>query len=84
MKLFTKAVQSNGWPSRVHSDMGGENVEMAKAMIMARGLSRSSHIAGSSVHNQCIDRLWRDTFRCVLYIYYSVFCDGRKWAVVSY
>ena len=28
MKLFTKAVQSNGWPARVRSDMGGENVEV--------------------------------------------------------
>ena len=39
MKLFTKAVQSNGWPSRVHSDMGGENVEVARAKIMVRGLN---------------------------------------------
>ena len=78
MKLFTKAVQSNGWPSRVRSDMGGENVEVARAMIMARGLSCSSHIAGSSVINQRIERLWRDTFRCVLHIYYSVFYEMEE------
>ena len=35
MKLFMKAVQINGWPSRVRSDMGGENIEVARAMIMA-------------------------------------------------
>ena len=35
MKLFMKAVQINGWPSRVPSDMGGENIEVARAMIMA-------------------------------------------------
>ena len=57
MKLFTKAVQSNGWPARVCSDMGGENVEVARAMIIARDLSHSSHIAGSGVHNQHIERL---------------------------
>ena len=33
MKLFMKAVQINGWPSRVRSDMGGENIEVARAMI---------------------------------------------------
>ena len=58
--------------------MGGKNVEVASAMIMARDLSRSSHIAGSSVHNQHIERLRRDTFRCVLHIYYSVLYDMEE------
>lgn len=30
-------------------------------------------LTGSSVHNQWIERLWRDTFRCVLSLYYQVF-----------
>ena len=41
-----------GWPSKVRSDKGGENVEVASAMISVRGTGRKSHITGSSVHNQ--------------------------------
>ena len=30
-------------------------------------------ITGSSVHNQRVEHLWRDTYRCVLSVFYQIF-----------
>ena len=73
--LFCEGVMECGWLSRVRSDKGGENIEVAQVMLVVRGTGRQSHITGSSVHNQRIERLWRDTFRCVGHNYYAVFYE---------
>ena len=65
------AVQQYGLPSRVRSDQGRENTEVALHMVHYRG---SSHmLVGSSVHNQRIERLWRDMHRCATSLYYRLF-----------
>lgn len=75
LEQFQRAVAECGWPSRVRSDKGGENVDVAKSMISMRGTGGRSHLTGSSVHNQRIERLWRDTFRCVGQTYYALFYE---------
>ena len=55
MEHFRAAVDQYGVPSRVLSDLGVENVEIARFMITTRGLNRGSIITGSSTHNQCVE-----------------------------
>ena len=56
-ELFRKATEEFGVPSRVRSDKDGENITVCRFMVAFRGTGRGSHIAGSSVHNQRIERL---------------------------
>ena len=73
LDLFQSAITLFGMPSRVRSDHGSENIGICEYMITVRGVGQASHIAGSSVHNQRIERLWRDVFRCVCSTFHSLF-----------
>ena len=70
---FLSAVRNYNLPSRVRSDEGGENVLVGQHMIEQRGAYRNSVIVGSSVHNQRIERLWRDMHKCVTSLFYRLF-----------
>ncbi len=80
---FLKATQEYGIPKRVRSDKGGENVKVCYFMVAHHGPNEVSHIAGSSTHNQRIERLWRDVFRCVLSTYHEMFYEMEALGVLD-
>ncbi|MEQ2236359.1 hypothetical protein ILYODFUR_012002, partial [Ilyodon furcidens] len=55
LAFFQGSVEEFGFPLRVRSDQGVENVDVARLMFMIRGTGRSSFISGKSVHNQRIE-----------------------------
>ena len=83
IKLFEEAVSIFNVPSRVRSDKGGENVLVYWYMVMYRGVGRGSHIAGSSVHNQCIERLWWDVYRCMCTTYHTLFYSMEAMGILD-
>lgn len=70
---FLEAAREFGLPSRVRSDQGKENTLVARHMLQKRGENRGSMITGSSIHNQRIERLWRDVFQSVIGMFYRLF-----------
>ena len=60
LQAFLSGVGRFGLPQRLRTDYGTENFDIAMFMLENRGLGRGSVIASRSVHNQRIERLWRD------------------------
>ena len=75
LNAFMQGVECYGLPSCVHSDYGGENVLVGRFMLehFERGPERGSFICGRSVHNQSMERLWRDLFQGCISFYYFLF-----------
>lgn len=71
--LFDNAIMETGVPSRIRTDKGGENTLLWERMTDLRGENRGSYLASSSVHNQRIERLWRDVWNSVACEFYYTF-----------
>lgn len=61
---FKTGVIQFGLPQKVRSDKGGENTLVCLFMMShpLRGPDTEPFITGRSVHNQRIERFWRDLF----------------------
>ena len=82
-RLFRAATEEHEVLSRVCSDKGGENILVCQFMITVQGSGRGSHIAGSSVHNQRIERLWRDVYRYVCPAYHELFYSMEALGIAT-
>ena len=74
LSAFNSAVQEYGLPSRIRIDRGGENILVSQMLLEhpERGMGRSSVLVGRSVHNQRIERLWRDLYSgCICFFPFS-------------
>ena len=83
LSCFIKAVEQYGIPSRIRSDHGGENVRVWEFMEEERGTGRNSYIAGQSVHNTRIERLWRDVYTSVSSSYVQLFQQLEQAGVLN-
>ena len=78
------AVAKHHVPSRVRSDQGTENILVAQYMLEKRGADRRSMITGCSVHNQRIERLWRDMHRSVTILFYKMFYHLEQFNLLDH
>ena len=73
LDLFVNAVQQFHVPCRVRCDHGTENIEVAKWMLHHHGTASNPVLTGRSVHNQRIERLWRDAIQSFIGMYKQLF-----------
>ena len=75
LRLFKEAISTYGLPSLTRCDQGGENVDVSMFLLThpLRGPGRGTVIVGKSVHNQRIERMWRDVYQGVIGLYRDLF-----------
>jgi hypothetical protein len=73
LQHFIHACAAYSIPSRIRVDDGGENNAICSLMNLIRGREHNAAIRGSSVHNQRIERLWRDLWNGTTNVFYKLF-----------
>ena len=82
LELFCDGVSRFGLPDCVRSDHGGENVGVWRYMILNHN-DYSCVFTGSSVHNERIERLWRDVHKCIVSIFADTFMSLERDGVLD-
>ena len=68
LHLFIGVISVHSLTSRVRAKFGVKHVGVAWFMLDCPedGINRVSFIAGTLLHNQCIEGLWGEVIRCVV------------------
>ena len=82
LQEFLRGVSVFGLPDSVRTDHGGENVDVWRQMLSTHQDS-SCVLTGNSVHNERIERLWRDVTRCVSHLFISTFYELEAEGVLN-
>jgi hypothetical protein len=82
-QFFLDATAAIGWPARMRGDKGGENYGVVRLMLEHHGIESKAFIAGRSVHNQRIERLWADVNPRVLHLFWELFHQMEEQQVLD-
>lgn len=81
--FFLESIRSCGIPGRMRVDGGSEFNHVEYFMKLANGQNRGSFMRGKSVHNQRIERLWKDVHEKVVVKYKDTFLHMENVSTVN-
>ena len=81
--VFIKSIKEFGVPSRVRLDGGTEFNHVETLMNVLNGENRRIVMQGPSVHNQRIERFWKDEFCKVLSKFYKLFLHTDRLNILD-
>ncbi|KAH3778502.1 hypothetical protein DPMN_179966 [Dreissena polymorpha] len=77
---FKEAVAKYGIPKKVRTDQGMENLDIARYMLD----NGYGMITGKSVHNQRVERMWRDVYEGVLSYFHDFFFYMEEESILDH
>lgn len=82
LEAFLQGVSVYGLPKAVRSDHGGENVDVWRHMLSIHQVP-SCVVTGNSVHNERIERMWRDVTRNISSSFIATFFELEAEQVLN-